>query len=225
MEKICKVITIDGPTASGKGTVAHRVAKHLGFQYLDSGALYRLTALSAIDAQVALDDEISIAAMARVLPCHFNHGHVYLADKDVTDEVRAEQIGVAASRIAVLPQVRQALVDLQISFRAGNGLVADGRDMGTVIFPDAVLKVFLTASAEARASRRYKQLKEKGIAANMEDLVKDLIERDARDSSRTTAPLKPAPDAYVLDTSAMTAEQAVQQVLDWYAQVATNVAD
>ena len=114
MEKICKVITIDGPTASGKGTVAHRVAKHLGFQYLDSGALYRLTALSAIDAQVALDDEISIAAMARVLPCHFNHGHVYLADKDVTDEVRAEQIGVAASRIAVLPQVRQALVDLRI---------------------------------------------------------------------------------------------------------------
>lgn len=225
MEKICKVITIDGPTASGKGTVAHRVAKHLGFQYLDSGALYRLTALSAIDAQVALDDEISIAAMARVLPCHFNHGHVYLADKDVTDEVRAEQIGVAASRIAVLPQVRQALVDLQLSFRTGNGLVADGRDMGTVIFPDAVLKVFLTASAEARASRRYKQLKEKGIAANMEDLVKDLIERDARDSSRTTAPLKPAPDAYVLDTSAMTAEQAVQQVLDWYAQVATNVAD
>ena len=225
MEKICKVITIDGPTASGKGTVAHRVAKHLGFQYLDSGALYRLTALSAIDAQVALDDEISIAAMARVLPCHFSHGHVYLADKDVTDEVRAEQIGVAASRIAVLPQVRQALVDLQLSFRTGNGLVADGRDMGTVIFPDAVLKVFLTASAEARASRRYKQLKEKGIAANMEDLVKDLIERDARDSSRTTAPLKPAPDAYVLDTSAMTAEQAVQQVLDWYAQVATNVAD
>ncbi|WP_374519706.1 (d)CMP kinase [Undibacterium squillarum] len=225
MEKICKVITIDGPTASGKGTVAHRVAKHLGFQYLDSGALYRLTALSAINAQVALDDEISIAAMARVLPCHFNHGHVYLADKDVTDEVRAEQIGVAASRIAVLPQVRQALVDLQLSFRTGNGLVADGRDMGTVIFPEAVLKVFLTASAEARASRRYKQLKEKGIAANMEDLVKDLIERDARDSSRTTAPLKPAPDAYVLDTSAMTAEQAVQQVLDWYAQVATNVAD
>ena len=225
MEKICKVITIDGPTASGKGTVAHRVAKHLGFQYLDSGALYRLTALSAINAQVALDDEISIAAMARVLPCHFSHGHVYLADKDVTDEVRAEQIGVAASRIAVLPQVRQALVDLQLSFRTGNGLVADGRDMGTVIFPDAVLKVFLTASAEARASRRYKQLKEKGIAANMEDLVKDLIERDARDSSRTTAPLKPAPDAYVLDTSAMTAEQAVQQVLDWYAQVATNVAD
>ncbi|GGX43149.1 (d)CMP kinase [Undibacterium squillarum] len=225
MEKNCKVITIDGPTASGKGTVAHRVAKHLGFQYLDSGALYRLTALSAINAQVALDDELSIAAMARVLPCHFNHGHVYLADKDVTDEVRAEQIGVAASRIAVLPQVRQALVDLQLSFRTGNGLVADGRDMGTVIFPDAVLKVFLTASAEARASRRYKQLKEKGIAANMEDLVKDLIERDARDSSRTTAPLKPAPDAYVLDTSAMTAEQAVQQVLDWYAQVATNVAD
>jgi cytidylate kinase len=224
MEKSCAVITIDGPTASGKGTVAHRVAKHLGFQYLDSGALYRLTALNAIGNGVALDDEASIASLAKVLPCRFDHGHVYLSGNDVTDDVRAEQIGVAASRIAVLPLVRQALVELQLSFRTGNGLVADGRDMGTVIFPDAALKVFLTASAEARASRRYKQLKEKGIAANMEDLVKDLIERDARDSSRTTAPLKPAPDAYILDTSDMTAEQAVQQVLDWYAQAATNVA-
>jgi cytidylate kinase len=224
MEKSCAVITIDGPTASGKGTVAHRVAKHLGFQYLDSGALYRLTALNAIGNGVALDDEGSIASLAKVLPCCFDHGHVYLSGNDVTDDVRAEQIGVAASRIAVLPLVRQALVELQLSFRTGNGLVADGRDMGTVIFPDAALKVFLTASAEARASRRYKQLKEKGIAANMEDLVKDLIERDARDSSRTTAPLKPAPDAYILDTSDMTAEQAVQQVLDWYAQAATNVA-
>ncbi len=218
MNPACIVITIDGPTASGKGTVAHRVAKHLGFQYLDSGALYRLTALMAISKGVYLQDEAGIAALARTLPCQFQHGHVLLGGQDVTDAVRAEQIGVAASQIAVLPQVRQALVELQVSFRDGVGLVADGRDMGTVIFPDARLKVFLTASAEARASRRYKQLIEKGIAANMEDLVKDLTERDARDSSRATAPLKPAPDAIILDTSEMNAEQAVQQVLEWYAE-------
>lgn len=211
------VITIDGPTASGKGTVAHRVAKHLGFQYLDSGALYRLTALLAIWRQVDLEDESAVAALARSLPCRFQHGHVLLDGQDVTDAVRAETIGVAASRIAVLPAVRQALTDLQVSFRQPPGLVADGRDMGTVIFPDANLKIFLTASAEARAQRRYKQLIEKGIPANMEDLVKDLTERDARDSARATAPLKPAPDAKILDTSEMTADQAVQQVLEWYA--------
>lgn len=218
------VITIDGPTASGKGTVAHRVAKHLGFHYLDSGALYRLTALMATRHGIALDDEEAIATMARILPCRFVHGHVFLEDADVTDAVRAEEVGVAASRIAVLPAVRQALVDLQVAFRYTPGLVADGRDMGTVIFPDASLKVFLTASAEARASRRYKQLIEKGISANMEDLVKDLMERDARDSARTTAPLKPAPDAIILDTSELTAEEAVSKVLVWYAQTQTNNA-
>lgn len=211
------VITIDGPTASGKGTVAHRVAKHLGFQYLDSGALYRLTALMAKRHDIALDDETAIALMARTLPCRFSHGHVFLEDCDVTDAVRAEEVGVAASRIAVLPKVRQALVDLQVAFRYPPGLVADGRDMGTVIFPDAALKVFLTASAQARASRRYKQLIEKGISANMENLVKDLNERDARDSARAAAPLKPAPEAHILDTSELTVEQAVQKVLDWYA--------
>jgi cytidylate kinase len=212
------VITIDGPTASGKGTVAHRVAKHLGFHYLDSGALYRLTALMAQRKNVSLDDETSIAALARALPCRFVHGHVMLEDDDVTDDVRAEAIGVAASRIAVLPEVRKALVDLQLSFRNAPGLVADGRDMGSVIFPDASLKIFLTASAEARASRRYKQLIEKGISANMEDLVKDLMERDARDSTRAAAPLKPASGAIILDTSEITAEQAVNQVLEWYAE-------
>ncbi|MBI3284321.1 MAG: (d)CMP kinase [Burkholderiales bacterium] len=217
MNKISPVITIDGPTASGKGTVAHRVAKQLGFQYLDSGALYRLTALSALRKRVALDDEAALAALARVLPCRFVHGHVLLDEADVTDAVRAEAVGVAASQIAVLPAVRQALVELQVAFRVAPGLVADGRDMGTVIFPDASLKVFLTASAEARASRRYKQLIEKGISANMENLVKDLTERDARDSARAAAPLKPAPGAYILDTSEMTAEQAVQKVLGWYA--------
>ncbi|MFZ6734045.1 (d)CMP kinase [Undibacterium sp. Ji42W] len=218
------VITIDGPTASGKGTVAHRVAKHLGFHYLDSGALYRLTALMATRHGIALEDETAIASMARTLPCRFVHGHVFLEDADVTDAVRAEEVGVAASRIAVLPVVRQALVDLQVAFRYTPGLVADGRDMGTVIFPDASLKVFLTASAEARASRRYKQLIEKGISANMENLVKDLMERDARDSARTTAPLKPAPDAIILDTSELTAEEAVNKVLVWYAQTQTNNA-
>lgn len=210
------VITIDGPTASGKGTVAHRVAKHLGFHYLDSGALYRLTALSASRRGIALDDEDALANLARVLPCQFVKGHVLLDGEDVTDAVRAEAIGVAASKIAVLPKVRQALFDLQVAFRYLPGLVADGRDMGTVIFPDATQKVYLTASVDARASRRYKQLKEKGFPATMEDLVKDLAERDARDTARSAAPLKPAPGAYILDTSEMTVDQAVQTVLDLY---------
>ncbi|MDP3785810.1 MAG: (d)CMP kinase [Undibacterium sp.] len=212
------VISIDGPTASGKGTVAHRVAKNLGFYYLDSGALYRLTALSAIRHDIALDEEEKIAALARVLPCRFQKGHVALDGEDVTDAVRAEAIGVAASKIAVLPLVRKALVELQVSFRLAPGLVADGRDMGTVIFPDATLKVYLTASVQARANRRYKQLIEKGFPANMEDLVKDLAERDARDSLRTEAPLKPAPGAFILDTSAITADEAVHQILTWYAR-------
>jgi cytidylate kinase len=212
------VITIDGPTASGKGTVAHRVAKHLGFHYLDSGALYRLTALSATRQGVDLDNEAALAEIARILPCLFIKGHVFLNGEDVTDAVRAEAIGVAASKIAVLPKVRKALVDLQVGFRIFPGLVADGRDMGTVIFPDATQKVYLTASVEARANRRYKQLIEKGFSANMEDLVKDLAERDARDTSRTSAPLKPAPGAYVLDSSQLTANESVYVVLDLYAK-------
>lgn len=212
------VITIDGPTASGKGTVAHRVAKQLGFHYLDSGALYRLTALSAIRRDIPLDNEEVLAALARVLPCLFSKGHVFLDGEDVTDAVRAEAIGVAASKIAVLPKVRRALVDLQIAFRTTPGLVADGRDMGTVIFPDAMQKVYLTASVEARADRRYKQLIEKGFSASMKDLVKDLTERDARDSARASAPLKPAPGAYVLDTSEMTVDEAVHIVLNLYAK-------
>jgi cytidylate kinase len=215
---IVPVITIDGPTASGKGTVAHRVAKHLGFHYLDSGALYRLTALSAIRQDIALDNEEALAGIARVLPCLFVKGHVFLNGEDVTDAVRAEAIGVAASKIAILPLVRKALVDLQVGFRIEPGLVADGRDMGTVIFPDATQKVYLTESVEARANRRYKQLIEKGFSANMEDLVKDLTERDARDTSRSSAPLKPAPGAYVLDSSQLTANESVYVVLDLYAK-------
>ena len=211
------VITIDGPTASGKGTVAQKVAQHLGFHYLDSGALYRLTALSVMRRNTPLDDEHALAKAAEHLHCHFNGAHIFLANEDVTNDIRAEEVGNMASKIAAIPTVRQALYGLQLSFRQHPGLVADGRDMGTVIFPHAGLKVFLTASVAARAERRYKQLIDKGFSANMEDLSKDLTERDARDSSRSSAPLKAAQGAYLLDTSAMTADQAVEQVLSWYA--------
>ncbi|HJV79235.1 (d)CMP kinase [Noviherbaspirillum sp.] len=213
------VITIDGPTASGKGTVAHRVALQLGFHYLDSGALYRLTALSAIRHQVLLTDEHALAKLAEKLPCRFSGDQVWLANENVTSAIRAEEVGNTASKIAALPTVRHALVGLQLGFRMPPGLVADGRDMGTVIFPHATLKVFLTASVEARAERRYKQLIDKGFSANMQDLLKDLRERDARDSNRTIAPLKPAEGAHILDTSRMTADEAVEQVLRWYAAV------
>ena len=213
------VIAIDGPTASGKGTVAQRVARTLGFHYLDSGALYRLTALSALRKQLPLTDEHGVAKLAADLPCRFEGEHVFLAHEDVSLAIRAEEIGNAASRIASLPAVRQALYGLQLQFREAPGLVADGRDMGTVLFPHAPLKVFLTASVEARAQRRHKQLIDKGFSANIDDLRKDLSERDARDANRPIAPLKPAEDAHLLDTSEMTAEQAVQLVLGWYAAV------
>lgn len=212
------VITIDGPTASGKGTVAHKVADRLGFYYLDSGALYRLTALSALRHGTELKDEHALAKLAEDLPCSFNGEHVYLSHEDVTAAIRAEEVGNTASKIATLPAVRHALVGLQHKFRAAPGLVADGRDMGTVIFPHAVLKVFLTASVAARAERRYKQLIEKGFSANMQDLLEDLRERDERDTHRPIAPLKPAEGAHLLDTSEMTAEQAIEQVLHWYAE-------
>ncbi len=211
------VIAIDGPTASGKGTVAHRVALKLGFHYLDSGALYRLTALSALRHQVDLNDEHALAKLAEKLPCKFLGDQVWLANENASSAIRAEEVGNAASRIAALPMVRRALVGLQLGFRIAPGLVADGRDMGTVIFPHATLKVFLTASVEERAQRRYKQLIDKGFSASMKDLLKDLRERDERDSNRAIAPLKPAEGAYLLETSNMTADQAVEQVLQWYA--------
>lgn len=213
------VIAIDGPTASGKGTVAQRVAHQLGFHYLDSGALYRLTALSALRQGVALHDEHALAKTAEKLPCRFVGDQIWLGNDNVTAAIRAEEVGNTASKIAALPTVRHALAGLQLGFRIAPGLVADGRDMGTVIFPQAVLKIFLTASAEARAERRYKQLIGKGFPANMDDLLKDLRERDARDSSRAIAPLKPAEGAHILDTSHMTADEAVEQVLRWYAAV------
>lgn len=213
------VITIDGPTASGKGTVAQLVATKLGFHYLDSGALYRLTALSALYQGIALDDEPALAKSVESLKCGFKNGDIFLDRENVSMAIRAEEVGNAASKIATLPAVRKALVDLQLRFRETPGLIADGRDMGTVIFPDAELKVFLTASAEARAERRYKQLIDKGFSANMQDLLKDLNERDARDVNRTIAPLKPAEGAYLLDTSDLTVNQAVEKVLGWYADL------
>jgi len=211
------VLTIDGPSASGKGTVAERVAAALGFHFLDSGALYRLTALSAMQHGVALDDEARIAELAAALPATFHDGSVWLAGENVREAIRAEAVGEGASKVASLPAVRAALLDRQRAYRQPPGLVADGRDMGTVIFPDAAAKVFLTASAEARAERRHKQLIEKGISASLPALVADMQARDARDSARTVAPLKPAPDALLLDTTEMDIESAVQAVLAHYA--------
>ncbi|OYX30106.1 MAG: cytidylate kinase [Hydrogenophilales bacterium 32-62-9] len=211
------VITIDGPSASGKGTVAERVASLLGFHFLDSGALYRLTALSAMKNGVALDDEARVGELAVALPATFRDGAVWLADENVSEAIRAETVGEGASKVAALPAVRAALLDRQRAYRQAPGLVADGRDMGTVIFPDAVAKVFLTASAEARAERRYKQLIGKGNSASLAALVADMQARDARDTARSVAPLKPAPDALFLDTTEMDVESAVRAVLDYYA--------
>jgi cytidylate kinase len=211
------VITIDGPTASGKGTVAAKVAERLSFHLLDSGALYRLTALQAMRRDIELRDEHGIAKLAEHLPARFVGGDIFLATENVTHAIRAEEVGNMASKIAALPTVRQALYALQLGFREAPGLVADGRDMGTVIFPGAKLKVFLTASVEARAQRRYKQLIDKGFSANMDDLLEDLQARDARDTNRAVAPLVPAEDAHILDTSKMNAAEAIEQVLQWYA--------
>ncbi|HEY1609898.1 MAG TPA: (d)CMP kinase [Paraburkholderia sp.] len=213
------VITIDGPTASGKGTVAALAAAHLGFHLLDSGALYRLAALASMRYAIAPDDADALAKLIDDLHITFREGLAQLDGVDVSAEIRAEEVGNRASVIAAHPSVRAALVARQRAFRKPPGLVADGRDMGTVIFPDAVLKVFLTASVEARAARRHKQLIQKGFSANMDDLLRDLRERDARDSNRAAAPLKPADDAKLLDTSALSIDQAVGQVVQWYREV------
>lgn len=210
------VIAIDGPSASGKGTVAERVAQALGFHFLDSGALYRLTALSASRHAVPLDDEFSVAELAAILPAEFRDGATWLDGEDVSAAIRAEAVGEGASRVAALPAVRAALLARQRAYARPPGLVADGRDMGTVVFPQAVAKIFLTASAEARAERRYKQLIEKGMSASLPALVADMQARDARDSGRAVAPLKPAPDALLLDTTEMGVEAAVQAVLNHY---------
>jgi 3-phosphoshikimate 1-carboxyvinyltransferase len=208
------VVAIDGPSASGKGTVAARVAAALGFHLLDSGALYRLVALAALRRGASLDDEAAVAGIARGLDADFAGGRILLDGEDAGLAIRAEEVSAAASRVAALPGVREALLARQREFRRAPGLVADGRDMGSVVFSDAALKVFLTASAEVRAERRYKQLIEKGIAANMQGLLRDLQERDARDADRSVAPLRQAADAVALDTTGMSIESAVQAVLE-----------
>ncbi len=208
------VVAIDGPSASGKGTVAAEAAAALGWHYLDSGSLYRLVALAAMRAGVSLDDEVALGPIAAALPAQFAEGRVWLEGNDVTEAIRSEACSVGASRVAVLPAVRDALFDRQRDYRVGPGLVAEGRDMGSVIFPDAPVKIFLTASVEARADRRYKQLMEKGLPANMQSLLQDLRERDARDAARTVAPLQKLPDAALLDTTSMDVGAAVAFVLD-----------
>ena len=210
------VIAIDGPTASGKGTVAALVAETLGFHYLDSGALYRLVALASEQQGIDVKNGPELGLLVSKLLISFKNGQIFLNGDGVTDAIRTESIGLRASAVAIHPEVRSALVGLQRSFRQAPGLVADGRDMASVIFPDAVLKVFLTATAAARAERRYKQLIAKGISAKLSDLLQDLQERDARDSSRGTAPLLVADGAKVLETSDLSIDQAVKTVLDWY---------
>ena len=208
------VIAIDGPSASGKGTIASRVARQLGFHYLESGALYRVLALISLREDAS--DEARLAALAGRMDVAFQDGEVLLEDEDVSDKIRAEPCGVRASEVARLPAVRQALLERQRAFRRAPGLVADGRDMGSNVFPDAALKVFLTADVATRAERRYKQLKEKGMYAKMQDVVEELGRRDARDASRPVAPLRHYPDAFFLDTSTLSVDEAVGQVLGWW---------
>ncbi len=212
------VITVDGPTASGKGTLAAALAARLGYHTLDSGSLYRTTALAALQDGIGADDEPALARLASLLDLRFDGAAVLLRGRPVSDELRREDVGSLASRIAALPAVREALHSLQLAFRRPPGLVADGRDMGTVVFPDAKLKVFLTASAAQRADRRHKQLISKGIQANIADLRADLEARDARDKTRSIAPLKPAEDALLLDNSALTIDDSVDVVLGWWQQ-------
>ena len=216
------VIAVDGPAASGKGTVAAGVARALDFHYLDSGSLYRLVALVALRAGAPLTDAVALAGLAAGLDVKFQDGSITLAGQDVTDAIRREDVSAAASQVAVYPAVRTALFGRQRAFRRPPGLVADGRDMGTVVFPDARVKVFVTASPEERARRRYKQLIAKGISITMESLLRDIRERDARDAGRAAAPLMPASDAVILDTTDLTIEAAIGRVLGLYRDAAAN---
>jgi cytidylate kinase len=212
------VIAIDGPSASGKGTVAQGVAGALGFHYLNSGSLYRTVALAALEAGANLDDESTLSEITLNLRADFNGDRVTLGGRNVSDVIVGEAVSVAASRIAALPAVRRALLTRQRGFRKPPGLVADGRDMGSVVFPDAVLKIFLTASLEARAQRRYKQLMDKGMDATMAALLQDIRDRDQRDTMRATAPLQKSANAVLIDTTNMSAAQATAQVLALYRQ-------
>src|SRR5210317_7178 len=216
-ERPAPVITVDGPGGSGKGTIAMRVAEKLGWHFLDSGALYRLVAVAAMDRGVPAKDEETLGDVASNLDVSFGisgEGMVILLDGNyITGRLRSEQVSVMASKIATFPGVRAALVERQRAFRKPPGLVADGRDMGTVIFPDAILKIFLTASAEARAERRHKQLKEKGESVNLSRLFRDIKARDARDQSRSIAPLRPAEDAVIIDSTHLSIEEVFDKVV------------
>ena len=214
------VIAIDGPSASGKGTVASGVARALGFHYLDSGALYRLATLAALRGKVDLDDEAALAEATSRMRVEFRPGSTWLAGEDVTEALRTEEVSGAASRVAARPGVRRALLERQRGFRRAPGLVADGRDMGSVVFPDAPLKVFLTADVATRAERRHKQLMEKGMYAKIEDVVEELARRDQRDMSRPVAPLRHYPDAVFLDTTGVSIDAAVQAILGRWREAA-----
>jgi cytidylate kinase len=207
------VLAVDGPGGAGKGTLCRVVAERLGWHLLDSGALYRLVAAAAARTGAGLQDEAALAALARDLPVRFEGERVWLGDEEVSGEIRSEDCGNRASQVAALPGVRTALVGLQREFRRAPGLVADGRDMGTVIFPDAELKVFLTASARERAERRYKQLKEKGFDVNLAGLSAEVAARDRRDAERAVAPLRPAPDAFVIDSTTLGIDEVVERVV------------
>jgi CMP/dCMP kinase len=218
-----RVVTIDGPSGSGKGTIGRRLAERLGWHYLDSGALYRLVALAALRRHLDFADTAALAATAATLDARFTTAaageRVYLDGAEVNDELRTERAGDAASKVAAIPEVRTALLQRQRDFAVAPGLVADGRDMGTVVFPDALLKVVLTASAEARAMRRHKQLKEKGIDVSLPDLSWDIAQRDARDATRTVAPFRPASDAQIIDSTSLTPEEVVAHILSWLERV------
>ncbi len=226
--RVIPVITIDGPAASGKGAVAQAVAEKLDFHYLDSGAIYRAAALAieleGKDIDGANQLEADAASIAAKMDLRFDRNEIFLSDHNITDDIRTEQCGKNASKIAVLPALRAALLNLQHSFRRPPGLVAEGRDMGTVIFPDAVLKIFLTASAEARAERRHKQLMAKGINATIKDLLREIQLRDARDRERSIAPLRASNDTVTIDTSALSLPQSIAAVLKLYAPLAKVVS-
>lgn len=217
------VITIDGPSASGKGTIAQLVAKKLGFHYLDSGALYRLVALKTVQSNADIQNRDLLTNIARNLNVIFKDQETYLDGKNVTNDIRTEECGILASQLAAYHQIREALLKRQHEFCQLPGLVTDGRDMGSVIFPHAILKIFLTASAEIRAQRRHKQLMEKGVNANIANLLQDIKERDERDSNRSIAPLQQGDDAKLLDTTSLTIPQAQDTVLSWYNEIHAKI--